>query len=79
VDALEFSASMDSRGRVTIPADLREKLKLDSNEKVDISIKSPDTYRKEVESFSEAKRILSCFEDVESFSFEEGVLEVVFE
>lgn len=73
----KFSAGIDSKGRITIPSRIRDKLGLNSGEQVKLSVTSVDIVRKEFSSEKEALDYLSGLENVESFSFDGEVLETI--
>lgn len=75
--ATAFSASIDSRGRITVPSSIREILELDEGDRVEVEIRRTDVTVFEVESVTDAFRKLEQLEDVKSFSFSGGTLEVV--
>lgn len=75
--ATTFSASIDSRGRITVPSGVREILELDEGDILEIEIRRTDVTVFEVESVSEAFRKLEKLEDVKSFNFSGETLEVV--
>ena len=72
-----WKTQVDSKGRVTIPARIRNRLNLSENEEISLSLQSRKVVRKEVENEQEAVQILSKFDSVESFQYSEGILEIV--
>lgn len=72
------SAQVDSKGRITVPARIRDRLGLESGDEVQFSIVNCEVKRKQVSSFEEAKAFIDKFSDVESFSFDGEVIEAVF-
>ncbi|MFB6116376.1 MAG: AbrB/MazE/SpoVT family DNA-binding domain-containing protein [Candidatus Nanosalina sp.] len=72
-----FSARIDSKGRVTVPARIRNRLDLEKGDELRLSLESCKVLRKEFSSKAEALEFLSGLEDVKEFSFSSGVLEVV--
>lgn len=74
--AFTFSAKLDSKGRVTIPAEIREKFNLQQGDTIQAGVFSFKVETREVESYKEAIEILQEFESVKSFYYEEGTLEV---
>ncbi len=75
--AFTFSGSVDSKGRVTIPARIRDRLDLGKGDELSLSINSAEVVRKEVGSLREAVDFVRSFQNVRSFSFQNGVVEVV--
>lgn len=74
---VRFSAELDSKGRVTIPAEIRKRLGLEPGDRVSLELESGRVLRKEFSSKSEALQYLEELENVRSFSFSSGTLEVV--
>jgi AbrB family looped-hinge helix DNA binding protein len=72
-----FSGKLDSKGRVTVPARIRNRLDLEKGDKITLALESGEIIRKSFSSNSEALDFLSGLEGVESFSFDGEVLEVV--
>jgi len=72
-----FSAQIDSKGRITIPARIRNRLNLEKGEKVSLTLESGKVVSKEFESEKEALEFLSRLEGIERFSFDGDILEVV--
>jgi bifunctional DNA-binding transcriptional regulator/antitoxin component of YhaV-PrlF toxin-antitoxin module len=77
VTAFTFSAKLDSKGRITIPAEIREQLNLKQEDTIQTGIFSFKIETRNVESYKEAIELLQEFEAVKSFYYEEGTLEVV--
>lgn len=76
--ATSFAGKIDSRGRITIPAGIREGLGLDEGDQVILQVADSDRITKKVESRSQALDFLSKIErTVESFSYDGEILEVV--
>jgi AbrB family looped-hinge helix DNA binding protein len=75
VETFTFRASIDSKGRITIPASVRNKIGLQQGEKVTLSVEDSEVIRKEV-SRSKAIELINSM-NVESFSYSNGVLEVI--
>jgi AbrB family looped-hinge helix DNA binding protein len=75
VETFTFQASIDSKGRITIPASVRNKLGLQQGDPVTLSVEESEVIRKEV-SRSEAIELINSM-DTESFSYSNGVLEVI--
>jgi AbrB family looped-hinge helix DNA binding protein len=74
---VKFSAELDSKGRVTVPAEIRDRLGLEPGDSVSLELKSGRVLRKSFSSKSEALRYLEELENVMSFSFSGNELEVV--
>ena len=72
-----FSAKLDSKGRVTVPARIRNRLDLEKGDELRLSLESSQVLRREFSIKEEALRFLSGLEGVKQFSFSSGVLEVV--
>lgn len=75
METFTFQTSIDSKGRITIPASVRNKLGLQQGEQITLSVEDAEVIRKEV-SRSKAIKLISSM-DVESFSYSNGVLEVI--
>lgn len=74
--AFTFSAQIDSKGRITIPAEIREQFNLQQGDTIQAGVFSSKVETIEVESYKEAIELLQEFESVQSFYYEEGTLEV---
>ena len=74
---VSFSGKIDSKGRITIPSRIRDKLGLSSGDRINLSLKSSKVIRKEFDSQDDALQFLSGLENVESFNFDGEVLEVI--
>lgn len=74
---VSFSGKTDSKGRITIPSRIRDKLGLGSGDRVNLSLESSEVIRKEFDSQNDALEYLSGLENVESFNFDGEVLEVI--
>ena len=72
-----FSAKLDSKGRVTVPARIRNRFDLEKGDELRLSLESSKVLRKEFSGKADALEFLSGLEDVKQFSFSSGVLEVV--
>ncbi|WP_414837306.1 AbrB/MazE/SpoVT family DNA-binding domain-containing protein [Candidatus Nanosalina sp. VS9-1] len=72
-----FSTTLDSKGRVTLPASVRRKLGLEKGDKVKISAKNPRIRSREASCIEEALSFLQEFDSVETFSFNGERVEVV--
>lgn len=73
----KFSAKLDSKGRITVPASLRRSLDIESGEELTLSLPSTQIQRYSVSNEEEALKILGQLEDVKEFSFSGETLEVV--
>ncbi len=74
---IRFSAELDSKGRITVPAEIRNRLELEQGDKLSLELKSAKVLRKNFSCKMEALDYLRELENVESFSFDSGTLEVV--
>lgn len=74
---ISFSGKIDSKGRITVPARIRNKLGLENGDKISLSLESGKIISKEFNSDKEVLEYLSSLENVKSFSFDRNVLEVV--
>jgi len=74
---ISFSGKIDSKGRITVPARIRNKLGLENGDKISLSLESGKIISKDFTSEEEALEFLSSLENVKSFSFDGNVLEVV--
>ncbi len=73
-----FSAKIDSRGRITIPARIRNGFGLEEGDEVTLKLSESDRIRKKIDSRSEALKFISGIDrEVESFSYNGEFLEVV--
>lgn len=75
--SVKFSARLDSKGRITVPARLRDRLGLEKGDRISLSVESSKVLRKKFPSREKALKFLSGLEYVESFSFDGETLEVV--
>jgi len=65
-----FTASLDDKGRITIPSFLRKKLNLGKSSKILVSISKPKKIEKfEIRSFTQLKKILNEIDDAEEIIF----------
>ncbi len=76
-NSVRFSAKLDSKGRITIPARIRNKLDLTKGKRISLSLESTEVIRKEFGSEEEALKFISGLEGVNKFSFDGEFLEVV--
>ncbi|MFO7794330.1 MAG: AbrB/MazE/SpoVT family DNA-binding domain-containing protein [Candidatus Nanohaloarchaea archaeon] len=74
---VSFSGKIDSKGRITIPSRIRDRLGLSSGDRINLSINSSRVIRKEFDSQREALVFLSGLENVEGFNFDGEVLEAI--
>lgn len=72
-----FVASLDSKGRLTVPSEVRKKYDLERGDTFRISLESIEVEEVEVAGVEEAQEVLQELEDVEWFFYRDGVLEVV--
>ena len=72
-----FSAQIDSKGRITIPSEVRNILDLENGDEVTLSL--PDTEVKEytVKGPEEALKIVDETENIKDFEYSAGRLKVV--
>ncbi|MFB6241180.1 MAG: AbrB/MazE/SpoVT family DNA-binding domain-containing protein [Candidatus Nanosalina sp.] len=74
---IKFSAQLDSKGRVTVPAEARDRLGLEAGDRISLGLDSTEVLRREFPSRGEALDFLQGLEAVESFSYDGEVLKVV--
>jgi len=74
---IQFSGKIDSKGRITVPARIRNKLGLENGDQISLGLESGKVISKDFTSEEEALEFLSSLENVKSFSFDGNVLEVV--
>jgi len=72
-----FSAQIDSKGRVTIPASIRDRIDLKKGDKIDLRLDSSRVIRKQFDSNAGALNFVRELQDVKEFSFDGELLEVV--
>lgn len=77
VSKVKFSGKLDSKGRVTIPARIRDRLDLSKGDRIYLQIKSGRIIRKQFESKTEALNFIESLQGVKEFSFDGETLEVV--
>lgn len=75
--SVNFSAQLDSKGRITIPARIRNRLDLEKGDRISLRLESKKLVQEEVENYREALRFVNKFESVSSFSYTEGTVEVI--
>ncbi|MFB6191404.1 MAG: hypothetical protein ABEJ64_03160 [Candidatus Nanohaloarchaea archaeon] len=68
---------MDSKGRITVPACLRNRLELEEGEDISLTLVDYEVIAEEVGSYREALEFIRSLDSVESFTYREGVVEVV--
>lgn len=73
----EFSATLDSKGRVTVPARYRKKLDLQKGDRLTIGLSKATKVEKLVKNREEALKIISGLEKAQSFSFDGDKVEVI--
>lgn len=71
------SCKLDSKGRVTLPSTIRQKLGLEAGDELEISVRDCEVKRKEVSDFQDAKAFIEEFSSVKTFSFDGEVVEAV--
>lgn len=71
------SCRLDSKGRVTVPSRIRNRLGLEQGDELRISVENTEVKSKKASSFEEAKAFIESFSEVESFSFDGEQVEVV--
>lgn len=74
---VKFSGKLDSKGRITVPARIRDKLDLGKGDRVSFYIESCQVIRKGFESDTEALNFVRNLENVKRFSFDGETLEVI--
>lgn len=75
--SVRFSGKIDSKGRVTVPSRIRDKLGLDLGDKISVEVNSIKVIRKECSTEEDALSYLSGLENVRSFNFNGEILEVI--
>jgi len=76
-DSVKFSAQLDSKGRITIPSRIRNRLGLENGDEIALGLESRRVIREEVSSYRKALQFIRKFDSIQSFSFSEGVVEVI--
>lgn len=71
-----FSTQLDSKGRITVPANIRKKLGLEKGDRVKFSVRTSRIRSKKVSSIDEALNFVKSFDSVENFSFDGEEVEV---
>ena len=74
---VKFSAELDSKGRITVPARIRNRLELEQGDRISVQLESGKVLKKEFSSKGKALEFLSGLENIKGFSFSFGTLEVV--
>ncbi|MFB6294896.1 MAG: hypothetical protein ABEI97_04000 [Candidatus Nanohaloarchaea archaeon] len=72
-----FVASLDSKGRLTVPAAIRKNYALEDNDTFRVTLQSITVEEVDIDDAESAMDRLQEFDDVISFSYRDGVLEVV--
>lgn len=72
-----FSGRIDSKGRLTVPASIRNRLNIEDGDEISIRLESRKIIREEFGSNSEALNFVKGLDNVKNFSFDGEVLEVV--
>ncbi|MFB6144201.1 MAG: AbrB/MazE/SpoVT family DNA-binding domain-containing protein [Candidatus Nanohaloarchaea archaeon] len=72
-----FSARLDSKGRVTVPAELRNSLGIEPGDTVQLSLDATNIQVFDVETALEAVEVVEGLEEVRRFDFDGNVLKVV--
>ncbi|MFB6203159.1 MAG: AbrB/MazE/SpoVT family DNA-binding domain-containing protein [Candidatus Nanohaloarchaea archaeon] len=75
MDAFTFTGQVDSKGRVTVPAEIRDRLGIERGDEVRLELSGTTVLRREVDR-REAVEIVDSL-DAEEFTYSRGVLEVV--
>lgn len=76
-DSARFTAVLDARGRILIPAAVREHLGIGRQDTVRVRIETVQVETYAVDGYSEALERLQDLDDVNAFSYRNGELEVV--
>lgn len=77
MSAFIFTGSLDAKGRLTVPARIRSRFGLEQGARVTVLIEPSSVDRYQVDSFEKAQQLLAQYDSVASFSYQDGVLEVV--
>jgi len=77
VNAFTFTGQIDSKGRITVPSRIRNRLNLENGDEISLSISSAEIIIEEVESYQEALELIELLGSVKSFSYSNGVVEVI--
>lgn len=72
-----WEASLDSKGRITVPSRIRNKLGIEFGDSITLAVTSDRVILREVDSQEEVLKTISSLDSVQSFQYKEGVLEVV--
>jgi len=75
--SVSFSAKLDSKGRITVPAEYRKRLDLSRGDEVKIGLYSIRKVKKSVKDLEEALKFISSLGKVESFSFNGKEVEAI--
>jgi AbrB family looped-hinge helix DNA binding protein len=71
-----FSARLDSKGRITVPSQVRDRFSLEAGDRVSLCVSSPKVLVREVGGRREAIEVVESLDSVKSFSYCSGILEV---
>jgi AbrB family looped-hinge helix DNA binding protein len=72
-----FSACLDSKGRITVPSQVRDRYSLEAGDRVSLCVSSPQALVREVGGRREAIKVVESLGSVKSFSYRSGILEVI--
>lgn len=72
-----FLATLDSKGRITIPAGIRKTFNLEKGDTIQLVLENCKVEKQKVSGIEEALQFIESFEQVESFSFNDETVEVV--
>lgn len=75
--AFTWTGQLDSKGRITVPSRIRNKLDLCKGDEVTLSVTSTKVVIEEVGSYQEAVEFIRSLDSVKSFSYSDGVVEVI--
>ena len=77
MNAFTFTGQIDSKGRITVPSRIRNRLNLENGDEISLSISSAEIVIEEVDSYQEALELIELLDSVKSFSYSNGVVEVI--
>lgn len=72
-----FSATVDSKGRITVPSTVRDSSNIEPGDTVTLSLPKVDIKKFEVSGRKEALQILEELENIQEFSYSGNRLKVV--
>lgn len=72
-----ITGTLDSKGRITVPADVRSRLGLEPGDEICAVLNPAQVERIPVDDPVEAQNILEQYNDVRQFRYADGTLEVV--